>query len=115
MIALFSSALFKGFLVVLAFILLNFLFGVLISLKKKEFDLKRLPKFLATDVFPFVGSLMLLALLSVYLAELEKFYYGAVAIISIGFGKEALWDKTREYYTLFRKSDSQPSLFEGSE
>jgi len=101
--SIFGAAVFKSLLLVIALILLNFAFAILIAIKKKNFDINLLPKFLATDIFPYVGSLMLLALLSAYLAELQYIYYGAVGIISIKFGKEALWDKVQQYYSLFQQ------------
>ena len=89
------TLIFKTLLVAIATILLNFVLGVLISIKKHEFDINLLPKFIATDLFPYIGGLMVLALLSVYLAELEYLYYAAVSMVAVKFSKEALLDKIK--------------------
>ena len=97
----FSSTIFKGLIVVLASILLDFLLGVLISIKQKTFNLSVLPKFIVSNVFPYVGGLVVLALLSVYLAQMDTdagsifygFYYTAAGIVTLKFSKEALSEK----------------------
>ena len=101
-----SSVLFQNFLFILTLILfpvslivLDFLLAVLISIKKKTFDFTVLPQFIATNICPYVGGLVILAFLSVYLAELSYLYYAAVAIITVKFSKEALLDKITELFT----------------
>jgi len=96
---IFSSAIFKSLMVVLAAILLDFVFGVLISIKKEKFDLSVLPKFIATNLFPYVGGLVVLALLSAYLAQLEYLYYTAAGLVALKFSKEALLDKIKELFS----------------
>ena len=91
--SIFSTVIFQTLLVVLASILLDLLLGVLIAIKKGEFSLSILPHFLAANVFPYVGGLVILALLSVYLAQMEYLYYAAAAIVTVKFSKEALLDK----------------------
>ena len=59
---IFTSAIFKSLMFVLAAILLDFILGVLISIKQETFDPGLLPKFIATNLFPYVGGLVVLAL-----------------------------------------------------
>lgn len=102
-----STTIFKSLLIVLATILLDFIFGVLLSIKKKTFDPRLLPKFIAVNVFPYVGGLVVLALLSVYLAGLDKdaavycygFYYTTAGMAALKFSKEALLDKIKELFS----------------
>lgn len=95
---LLSSMVFKSLVIVLATILLDFVLGVLISIKKRTFQISILPKFIASNLFPYVGGLVILALLSVYLAELEYLYYAAAGMVAIKFSKEALMDKITELF-----------------
>ena len=95
----FGSAIFKSLLLVLATILLDFILGVLVSIKKGTFSLSVLPKFIASNVFPYVGGLVTLALLSVYLSQLEYLYYTFVAMAAIKFSKEALLDKVKALFS----------------
>lgn len=93
MSTMFTLAIFKSLMVVIAIITLDFVIGVLISIKKQTFEVSKLPQFIATNVFPYVGGLVTLAVLSVYLAELEYLYYAAAGMVTIKFSKEALLDK----------------------
>lgn len=95
---IFSSLILNSLLVVLASILLDFILGVLISIKKRTFSLSKLPQFLVTNLLPYIAALVTLALLSVYLSELEYLYYGAVAFVTAKFTKEALLDKIKELF-----------------
>lgn len=90
---LFSSLVIQSLFLVLGAILLDTVLGILLAIKKKEFSFSILPDFLASNVFPYVGGLLVLALLSVYLTQLEYLYYAAVAIVTVKFSKEALLDK----------------------
>ena len=80
---------------------------MLLSIKKKTFDVRVLPKFIAVNVFPYVGGLVVLALLSVYLAGLDKdvavycygIYYTTAGMAALKFSKEALLDKIKELFS----------------
>lgn len=56
--------------VIVAAILLNAVAGVVLSLKKGEFDITLVPQFLARHVFPDVGGLILLLVLLASAGEL---------------------------------------------
>ena len=96
---IFSSVIFKSLIAVLVTILLDFVLGVLVSIKDRTLQLSVLPQFIATNLFPYVGGLVVLALLSVYLAQLEYLYYAAAGLVALKFSKEALLDKIKELFT----------------
>lgn len=93
------SSIFQTLIIVLTTILFDVLVGVLISIKKGRFDLSILPQFIKTNVFPYMGGLLVLALLSAYLPEMEYLYYAAVGIVTLKFSKEALLDKIQELFS----------------
>lgn len=90
-----TTAVFKSLLIVAASIFLDFFLGVLISIKKKTFSLSLLPQTIATNFFPYMCGLIVLALLSVYLSELEYLYYAFALATTAKFSKEALLDKVK--------------------
>ena len=49
---------------VLALILVNLVLGVLFSIKTNTFDVRKLPQFLETNLLPYIGGLLVLALFS---------------------------------------------------
>ena len=90
---LFSTLIVQSLLVVLAVIFVDAILGVMLSIKTKTFSLSILPDFLVSNIFPYVGGLIVLALLSVYMAELEYLYWFAATVVTAKFSKEALLDK----------------------
>lgn len=49
---------------VLALILANLVLGVLLAIKMNTFDVRKLPQFLETNLLPYIGGLLILALFS---------------------------------------------------
>lgn len=86
-------------LVVLMSILLDTILGILISIKAKAFDISKLPQFLATNVLPYVGGLVVLAAFANYVPELNYLFYTGVGIVTLKFTKEALIDKVTQLFT----------------
>lgn len=95
---LFTSVMFKCLLLALMPILLDTLFGILVSIKNRTFSVSKMPQFLVTNVFPYIAALVTLALLSAYLSELEYLYYVAVGMVALKFSKEALLDKMKQLF-----------------
>lgn len=93
-----GSIIYKSLLIVLTSILIDFVLGVLISIKDTKFDISLLPKFIATNIFPYVGGLVVLAFLALYLPEMSYLYYGAVSMVTLKFSKEALFDKIKQLF-----------------
>ena len=78
---------------VLAPILLDFIMGVIVSLKQHKFSLSILPQFIATNLLPYVGGLAVLAVFAIYVPALEYLFYMGIGLVGIKFTKEALIDK----------------------
>lgn len=83
----------NSLVVILLIIVLDFLMGVLTSIKNKTFDFCKMPQFVATNIFPYVGGLCVIALMAIYVTEMEYLYYTAAGLVGLKFSKEALIDK----------------------
>lgn len=58
------------------------LLGILLGLKGKEFDLRVLPQFLMSGVLPYLGGMLVLAILAYYIAvPFAGMFYTAAAFI----------------------------------
>lgn len=95
---LFADIMFKSLLLVLSSILLDFIFGVLVSIRRRTFSLSKLPQFLVTNFLPYVVGLVVLACLSSYFSPLEYLYYFMVTLVTAKFSKEALIDKIKQLF-----------------
>jgi hypothetical protein len=94
----FDPTILNSLLVVLASILLDTVMGVFLAIKTNTFNLSKLPQFLASNVFPYVGGLIILAVFANYITDLNYLFYAAVGLVTVKFSKEALIDKIQ---TLF--------------
>ena len=83
----------NSLVVILLIIVLDFLMGVLTSIKNKTFKFSKMPQFVATNIFPYVGGLCVIALMAIYVTEMEYLYYTAAGLVGLKFSKEALVDK----------------------
>ncbi len=92
------SSVFLALLVVICIIVLDAFFGVIGAIKAGVFDLSKVPQFLATNVFPYCGGLLLLALAAKYLPLEEQarnyMFYAAAVPVGAKFIKE-LWSKIK--------------------
>lgn len=68
---------------ILAIILLDALLGVILSIRAGTFNVRKLPQFLATNVFPFAGGLFVLALAVLFAGDygpqIAAIFYAAAA------------------------------------
>lgn len=83
----------NSLLVALGSIVLDMLLGVGMGIKSGTFSLSKLPKFLASNVVPYIGGLIILAVFANYFSEMEYLFYAGVALVTVKFSKEALLDK----------------------
>lgn len=88
-----SSTIINSLIVVLGSIILDFLVSVLISIKDKTFDVSKLPRFLASNVLPYMGGLIILAGFANFIPDFMSLFLGGVGIVTLKFSKEALLDK----------------------
>lgn len=90
-----ENAILYGFVIAILSILLDFLLGVFISIKKKEFSINKLPQFLANNIFPYIGGLGIIALVAFFVPEFEYLFYAGVGFVALKYSKEALIDKVK--------------------
>jgi len=84
-----------SFLLVAIAITLDTLFGILLGIKNGELDPRLLPQFVLTGVLPFLGGLLVLAILAYYTGPaFEGMFFAAVAAIAAKYSKD-IWDKLK--------------------
>ena len=70
---------------VLGLILADFIFGVLLSMRNKNFSFSKLPEFVETSLVPYIGGLLVLALFSNVNTELGALFFTIAATITAKF------------------------------
>ena len=72
-------------IIVVTAILLDTVIGILLTFKKDEekFDVRKLPQFVSTNIFPYVGGLAVLAIVAEYIGQPydTMFFPIAVAVL----------------------------------
>ena len=66
-------------LTILAVIVIDTILGIIIAFSKGEFDPRKLPNFLKTNLFPFVGALALLAIGAMSLDVIKALFFASAA------------------------------------
>ena len=94
----FSNPIIASLLITMITIFLDTFFGVLISIKNKEFDITKLPQFIATNLFPYIGGLITIACVAYFIPQFEYLFYAGTAMVAIKFTKEALIDKMMKLF-----------------
>lgn len=72
-----------AFVTVLVLIGLDTLMGVLLAFTRNEFDPRKLPQFLRTNILPYAGALMLLAIGAMSLDVIKALYFASVSAATI--------------------------------
>jgi len=85
---------------VLALIVASLFLGIFIGIKNKSFDWKKLPDFLVHDILPYMGALLILALLAPYNDEIKALYVFAIGTTTLMF----LFDLKDKFKKLFGTS-----------
>lgn len=88
-----ENAILYGFVIAICSILLDFLLGVILSVKKGKFEISKLPQFLASNIFPYIGGLGVVALMALWVPEFDYLFFAGTAAVALKFSKEALIDK----------------------
>ena len=70
---------------VLGLILADFIFGVLLSMRNKNFSFSKLHEFVETSLVPYIGGLLVLALFSSVNTELGALFFTIAATITAKF------------------------------
>lgn len=98
MFSYFDPAVLLGLKLALIAILCDTLIGWILAIKLGEFDIRLVPLFLKTNVFPYIGVLLVLALVTVADAAYTPLFYFICAIVTVKFGVEALKDKLTQFF-----------------
>lgn len=90
-----SVGIWASLVVVSVAIALDTILGIMLGIKDKTFDVALLPKFLLTGVLPFIGSLLVMAVLAHYIAApFAGMFYTAVATVVAKYIGD-IWEKLR--------------------
>lgn len=89
---------------VLALILVDTFMGILLSLRQAQFNFRKLPQFLKTNVLPYVGGLFVLGVAAAGSAELGTIFYAAAATT----GAKYLMEIKDKVVILFGKNIIKP-------
>lgn len=77
--------------VVVALIILDAVLGVILAIKEQRFDWEKLPQFLAHNIFPYVGGVLITGAMAMLagpgVEDVSGLYYLIGAIVVAGFGK----------------------------
>jgi len=95
----FDTLILQSLVVCLASIGLDFVLGVLISIKESTFNISKLPQTIGKNIFPYVGGLLVLALLGNYINEFNAIFYVSAGLVALKFSKEALIDKIKTLFS----------------
>ena len=77
-----------------------------LAASKGEFDIRLMPKFLVSNVLPYIGVLFITALLTLVDETFTPVFYVMTTIITAKFGVEALKDKLTRF---FKPANEPPS------
>lgn len=84
-----TTGIFAALGAVLVLILLDALLGIILSIKATTFDVRKLPQFAVTNLLPYGGALLFLALASYlagdYATQLLAIYFAAAAATAAKF------------------------------
>lgn len=93
-----DNSIILGIKICLIAILGDAMIGWLIAYLKGEFDIRKVPQFLKTNILPYIGSLFILGLLATLDSIYLPVFAGVVIFITGKFSIEALKDKVYDYF-----------------
>lgn len=83
-------------MIVIISIMLDWVLGMIVSIKERKFSVSKIPQTLVTNIFPYVGSLIVIALVAIYVPYFEYVFMTYAGLVILKFSKEALIDKAKE-------------------
>ena len=98
MLNMFDPAVLLGLKLAIIMILADTAIGWILALTKGEFDIRFVPRFLQTSIVPYVGVLLVLALVTVADPAYTPVFYFVCAIVAAKFGVEAMKDKLTQFF-----------------
>lgn len=87
-----------GIKICLIAIIADTLLGWLFAFIKGEFDIREAPRFLQTAILPYIGSLLIVAVLAYLDPSYMPLFVIVTGIITAKFGVEAIKDKIIGYF-----------------
>jgi len=84
-------------LAVLTLIVVKILLAWIIAWRDGEFDVREAPRFIVTNVLPYIAGLLVLALPSLWHEDLAAIYFAGVGIVSLKYIAE-IKDKFQELF-----------------
>lgn len=87
-----------GIQICLIAIISDTLLGWLFAFIKGEFDIREAPRFLQTAILPYIGSLLIVAVLAYLDPSYMPLFVIVTGIITAKFGVEAIKDKIIGYF-----------------
>ncbi|HBC94317.1 MAG TPA: hypothetical protein DCZ10_15820 [Pelotomaculum sp.] len=103
-LSMFDPAVLIGLKVAFFAILGDAALGWLFAFSQGSFDIREVPRFLRTNLLPYMGALVITALLSLLGDDYKAVFFVVTAIVTAKFGVEALKDKLVRYF----KPTSEP-------
>ncbi len=79
-------------------ILVDTVIGVLVAIKKGDFTFKELPRFLGTNVLPYVFGLLVLAVVAEYTTEIFEYVFYIVSAAVFARYVAKLWTKVKAFF-----------------
>jgi len=92
-----DSSIILGIKICLIAIMGDAMIGWLIAYLKGEFDVRKMPQFLKTNILPYIGSLLIFAVIATLDPAYLFVFTGLVVFITGKFSVEALKDKIYDY------------------
>lgn len=92
-----DPALLAGFIEVFALMVLKTILAVWLAVKKGEFQLIEVPRFLYSNVLPYGGGLLSIGLVSTIHPTIYAGYFVIVATLNKKYGEEC-WDLGKELF-----------------
>lgn len=103
---MFDPAILLGLKLAFVAIATDAIFGWIFAVTRGTFDIRLVPQFLRTNLFPYMTGLLLLAIVSVAAPDYKPLFYFVYTIVIAKFGVEALKDKLVK---IFKPANEPPS------
>jgi hypothetical protein len=70
---------------IVGLILLDWLIGVCAAVKQEKFDVRKLPQFIPSNIVPYIGGLLVLAIAALIVTSFAPVFYAAAAAVAAKF------------------------------
>lgn len=95
---IFDPAILLGLKLAFIAIATDAIFGWIFAVTRGAFDIRLVPQFLRTNLFPYMAGLLLLAIVTVAAPDYKPLFYFICTIVTAKFGVEALKDKLIKFF-----------------